>query len=68
MSICHVEVFHKFSYFLNIFLFLKFKIYLLEVLKNIFKNSKYVFEFIGCQIMPRNFRRIFGAFEIFSGF
>jgi hypothetical protein len=43
MSTCLVEVFRKFSYFMNIFLFLKFKIYLFEVLKNIFKSSKYVF-------------------------
>jgi hypothetical protein len=38
------------------------KTYLFEVLKNNFKSSKYVFEFIGCQIMPRNFSRNFGAF------
>jgi hypothetical protein len=46
---------------------LKFKIYLFEELKNILKISKYVFEFIGCQIMSRNFSRIFGALEIFFG-
>jgi hypothetical protein len=38
------------------------KIYLFEVLQNIFKSSKYVFEFIGCQIMSRNFPKIFWAF------
>jgi hypothetical protein len=40
------------------FYFLRTKIYLFEVLKNIFKSSKYVFEFIGCQIISRNFPRI----------
>jgi hypothetical protein len=33
----------KISYFWNIFYFPKTKIYLFEVLKNIFRNPKYVF-------------------------
>jgi hypothetical protein len=68
MSICLVEVSRKFSYFSNFFYFSKFKIFLFEVIKNIFKSPKYVFEIIGCQIMFRNFPRIFGAFEIFFGY
>jgi hypothetical protein len=43
MLIYLVEVSGKFSYFLIFFYFLKFKIYLFEVLQNIFKSSKYVF-------------------------
>jgi hypothetical protein len=38
-----IDAFGKFSYFRNIFLFLETKIYLFKVLKNVFKNSKYVF-------------------------
>jgi hypothetical protein len=49
-----VEAFGKFSYFGIFFYFLETKIYLFEVLKNIFKSSKYIFEFIGCQIVSRN--------------
>jgi hypothetical protein len=52
----------NFIFFLIFFYFLKFKIYLFEVLNNISKISKYIFEFIGCQIMSRNFPRIFRAF------
>jgi hypothetical protein len=47
---------------------MKFKIYLFDVLKNIFKSFKYVFEFNGCQIISRNFPRIFGTFGIFFGY
>jgi hypothetical protein len=68
MSICLVEVTRKFLYFSDFFYFLKFKIYLFEILKNIFKSSKYVFEFIECQTMSRNVPIIFGAFEIFFGY
>jgi hypothetical protein len=50
------------------FYFPRTKIYLFGILKNIFKSSKYVFEFIRCQIMFSNFPRIFGAFEIFFGY
>jgi hypothetical protein len=48
------------------FYFLETKLCLFELVKNIFKSSKYVFEFIRCQSMSRNFSRIFGDFEIFS--
>jgi hypothetical protein len=37
------------------------KIYLFEVLKNVFKNSTYVFKFIRCQNISRIFSRIFGS-------
>jgi hypothetical protein len=44
MLIYHVEAFDKFFIFFGIFLyFSKTKIYLFEVLKNIFQRSKYVF-------------------------
>jgi hypothetical protein len=56
-----------FIYFLIFFYFPRTKIYLFEALKNIFKSTKNVFELIGCQIISRNFPRIFGAFEIFFG-
>jgi hypothetical protein len=49
MLICLVEVSGKFSYFLNIFLFPKFKIYLFEVHKNIFKSSKYILSSFGAK-------------------
>jgi hypothetical protein len=42
-----VEVFGKFSYFRVFFYFSKTKIYLFEVLQNIFKSSKYVFSSLG---------------------
>jgi hypothetical protein len=66
MLIYPIEAFGKFSYFFRIFFYFpKTKIYLFEVLKNILKSSNYFFEFIGCQIMSRNFTRIFGVFGIF---
>jgi hypothetical protein len=49
----------KFSYFLEYFYFPKTKIYLFKVLKKVFRNSKYVFEFIRCQNISRNFPGIF---------
>jgi membrane associated rhomboid family serine protease len=67
MLICLVKVSRKFSYFSEYFFyFQKFKIYFLRYLKTFSKVLNMFFEFIGCQIMSRNFPRIFGAFEIFS--
>jgi hypothetical protein len=66
MLICLVEVSRKFSYFPEYFcIFPKFEIYLVEVLNFFSKVLNMFFEFIGCQIMFRNFPRTFGAFEIF---
>jgi hypothetical protein len=65
MLIYLVEVTHKFLFFLNSFLFSKIKNYLFEVLKNFSKVLNKVFEFIGCQIMSRNFPIIFGALGYF---
>jgi hypothetical protein len=53
------KTFGKFSYFWNIFYFLETKIYLFEVLKTFLKALKMFFGFIRCQIMSRNFPRIF---------
>jgi hypothetical protein len=44
----------------------RIKIYLFEVLKKL-KILNMFFDFIGCQLMSRNFPKSFRAFEIFVG-
>jgi hypothetical protein len=67
MLIYHVEVSAKFSYFLEYFsIFREPKSIYLRYLKTFSKVLNMCFEFIGCQIMPRNFPRIFRASRYFS--
>ena len=69
MLIYLVEVSGKFSYFSEYFsIFQNSKSIYLRYLKTFSKVLNMFFEFIGCQIMSRNFPRIFGAFEIFCGY
>jgi hypothetical protein len=67
MLICLEEVSRKFSYFFEYFFICRnSKSIYLRYLKIFSKVINMFFEFIRCQIMSRNFPRIFGAFEIFS--
>jgi hypothetical protein len=55
-----IEAFGKIFIFFGIFFYFpETKIYLFEELKNVFRNSNYVFEFIGCQNIYRIFPVIF---------
>jgi hypothetical protein len=66
MLIYLVEAFDKFSYFSEYFsIFWKPKSNYLRYLKTFSKTLNMFFEFVGCQIMSRNFPRIFGVFMIF---
>jgi hypothetical protein len=63
MLIYLVEVSDKFSYFYEYFsIFREPKSIYLRYLKTFSKVLNMFFEFIGCQIMSRNFSRIVGAF------
>jgi hypothetical protein len=66
MLIYLVEVFGKFTYFSKFFSFFRNSnsIYL-RYLKTYSKVLIMFFEFIRCEIMPRNFSIVFGAFEVF---
>jgi hypothetical protein len=70
MCLKQVNIFYRSSRYIFIFFgvffyFPKTKFYLFEVLKNVFRNSKYVFEFIRCQNISRNFLEFLEAFIIF---
>jgi hypothetical protein len=68
MLIYLAEVSSKFSYFSEYFsIFREPKFVYLRYSRIFSKALNMVFEFIGCQVMSRNFPRIFEAFEIFFG-
>jgi hypothetical protein len=67
MPICLVEVARKFSYFLKYFsIFQNSKSIYLRYLKTFSKVINMFFEFIGCQIMSRNFLEFFEPLRYFS--
>jgi hypothetical protein len=66
MCLKHVSLSYRSSRLIFIFLrifsyFPETKIYLFKILKNVFRNSKYVFNFIRCQNICRNFSGMFGS-------
>jgi hypothetical protein len=70
MCLKHVNISYRsaqyiFIFFGIFFYFSETKIYLFEELKNVFRNSNYVFEFIRCQNIYMNFSDFLKAYIIF---